>query len=215
MLTECCILAVALGRDFSGAVTTISQVVTEIATLSCSPCPPTSRLHQCPAAPSTHRRRSHSGLPRGFSTTPIGRPTALQRRWILVVKPPCGSGQAPGSESPFSPAAQRCARIVVLSSICKVAQFIAAICQSLQHDIPHARLAPAAELPPDRIPVAECLRQVAPRCACAADPQYSVDHAPTIGCRSPAAWRRVRQERRDDRPLFVRHQTASHNQPPP
>ena len=64
-------------------------------------------------------------------------------------------------------------------------QLTAAIRQPLQQDVPRTRPTPAAELPPDRIPVAECLRQVAPWCAGTADPENTIQHPPMVGWRRP------------------------------
>jgi len=93
-------------------------------------------------------------------------------------------------------------------------QLTAAIRQPLQQDVPRTRLTPAAELPPDRIPVAECLRQVAPWYASAADPENTIQHPPMVGWRAPATQRGGGNERLDDRPFLVCHQTAKHSQPP-
>ena len=88
-------------------------------------------------------------------------------------------------------------------------QFTAAIGQTLQQDIPYAKLTPAAELPPRRIPVAERLRQVAPWCADTADPENTIQHPPMVGWRAPATQRRGGKERLDDRPfLLVRYTVA-------
>jgi len=93
-------------------------------------------------------------------------------------------------------------------------QITAAVGQRLQHDVPHTADAPAAELTPDRIPVAERVRQVAPRRAGAADPEHTIQHQAMVARRPPAPRRGCCQKRRDYCPLFVRHQTADHCQPP-
>jgi hypothetical protein len=80
-------------------------------------------------------------------------------------------------------------------------QFTAAIGQPLQQDIPYARLTLATELPPDRIPVAERLRQVAPWCASVPDPENTIQHPPMVGWRAPVTQRSGGKERPDDRPF--------------
>lgn len=93
-------------------------------------------------------------------------------------------------------------------------QFAAAIGERLQHNVPYTGKAPAAELPPHRVPVAELFRQIAPWRAGAGDPENAVQHAAMVVRRPPAACRGHRQERREDRPFIVCHQTADHCQPP-
>ena len=53
-------------------------------------------------------------------------------------------------------------------------QSTATCCQRLNHQVPDARLAPAAELLPHGVPLAERHRQVAPRRSGPANPQYVV-----------------------------------------
>lgn len=61
---------------------------------------------------------------------------------------------------------------------CRVGQ--AAAGERLQHHIPDATVSPAAELPKNRIPVAELLRQIAPRRAGPCDPQDRLDKQPIV-----------------------------------
>ena len=78
----------------------------------------------------------------------------------------------------------------------------------LQDDVEDAAVGPASKLPKDRIPVAEFLRQVAPRRARPHLPKNSVKRAAMVA-RRPAAT--SDQERFEIRPLIVRHQPANHS----
>ncbi len=60
-------------------------------------------------------------------------------------------------------------------------QIIAAVRQSLRQDVPYAGLTPAAEPSPDRIPVAELLRKVAPWHAAATTRRHTLQDPPVIG----------------------------------
>src|SRR5205823_1485621 len=86
--------------------------------------------------------------------------------------------------------------------------------QRLQQQVPYPGLAPAAELPPDRIPIAELRRQVAPRRTGAADPEYPVQFAAVVLWWAPATRGGRGQKRREDRPLVIRYQAADHCRPP-
>jgi hypothetical protein len=66
-------------------------------------------------------------------------------------------------------------------------------------------------LPKDRIPVAELLRQVAPRRASSHQPKDRVEHTTMVARRPTAA---ADQERLEIRPLIVRHQSANHRRSP-
>jgi hypothetical protein len=76
----------------------------------------------------------------------------------------------------------------------------------LQDHIPDAAICPTPELPKDRIPLTEFLRQVAPRCTGAHQPKHRVEHAAMIA-RPPAG--ATDQERFKIRPLIVGHQSAN------
>jgi hypothetical protein len=78
--------------------------------------------------------------------------------------------------------------------------------ERLQDHIPDAAVGPPPKLPKDRIPVAEFLRQVAPRCACPHQPEHRVEHSTMIARRPAAA---TDQERFEIRPLIVGHQSAN------
>jgi hypothetical protein len=78
--------------------------------------------------------------------------------------------------------------------------------ERLQDHIPDAAVGPPPKLPKDRIPVAEFLRQVAPRCACSHQPEHRVEHSTMIARRPAAA---TDQERFEIRPLIVGHQSAN------
>jgi len=68
---------------------------------------------------------------------------------------------------------------------CRIGQ--AAARERLQHHIPDATVSPAAELPKDRIPVAELLRQIAPRRAGSHQPKYPVEHTAMVVRRTATA----------------------------
>jgi hypothetical protein len=75
----------------------------------------------------------------------------------------------------------------------------------LKDDVKDAAVGAASKLPKDRIPVAEFLRQVAPRRAGPHLPKNSVKHTPMVA-RRPATT--SDQERFEISPLIVRHQPA-------
>jgi hypothetical protein len=79
--------------------------------------------------------------------------------------------------------------------------------ERLQDHIPDAAVGPPSKLPKDRIPVAEFLRQVAPRRAGSHQPKHRVERT-TMVARRPTAT--AYQERFEIRPLIVRHQFANH-----
>ena len=83
--------------------------------------------------------------------------------------------------------------------------------ERLQDHIPDAAVGPPSKLPKDRIPVAELLRQVAPRRASSHQPKDRVEHMTMVARRSTAA---AYQERLEIRPLIVRHQSANHRRSP-
>ncbi len=92
---------------------------------------------------------------------------------------------------------------------CRIADATAG--KRFQDHVPDAAVGPAAELPEDRIPVAEFFRQIAPRRAGSHYPEDRIEHATVIARRPTAA---TRQERLEVRPLFVRHQPANHCRSP-
>jgi len=83
--------------------------------------------------------------------------------------------------------------------------------QRLQDYVPDAAVGPASELPKDRIPVAELLRQIAPRCACSHQPKHRVQNGAMVGRRATTV---MDQERFEIRPLIVGHQSANQGRPP-
>jgi len=83
--------------------------------------------------------------------------------------------------------------------------------ERFQDHVPDAAVGPSPKLPKDRIPVAEFLRQVAPRCAGSHQPKHRVEHAAMVPWRPAAP---MDQERFEIRPLFVGHQSANQGRPP-
>ena len=78
--------------------------------------------------------------------------------------------------------------------------------ERFQDHVPDAADGPAPKLPKDRIPVAEFLRQVAPRRSRSHQPKYRVEYAAMVA-RPPTA--AMDQERFEIRPLIVGHQSAN------
>src|SRR6516162_3049832 len=72
---------------------------------------------------------------------------------------------------------------------------------------PDAAVGPPPKLPKNRVPVAEFLRQVAPRCPGSHQPKHRVEHAAMVAWRSAAT--AMDQERFETRPLIVGHQSAN------
>jgi hypothetical protein len=68
---------------------------------------------------------------------------------------------------------------------CRIGQ--AAAGESVQDHIPDATVSPAAELPKDRIPVAELLRQITPRRAGSHQPKHRVQHTAMVTRRTASA----------------------------
>jgi len=83
--------------------------------------------------------------------------------------------------------------------------------ERLQDHIPDAAVGPTSELTKDRIPVAEFLRQVAPRRAGSHQPKHRVEHAAMVARRATAS---MDQETFKTRPLIVGHQSANQGCPP-
>ena len=81
----------------------------------------------------------------------------------------------------------------------------------LQDHVPQAAVGPTPELPKDRIPVAELVRQIAPWRAGSHQPEHRVEHTAMVARRATAA---TDQERCKIRPLFVGHQSANQGRPP-
>ena len=92
-------------------------------------------------------------------------------------------------------------------------QCAAAVSQRLKQEVPGARLAPAAALLSHGVPFAEHRRQVAPRRSGPANPEYAVQSVPMVLGRMPATRAGGSQQGREDRPLFVRHQSGDHSRP--
>jgi hypothetical protein len=86
-----------------------------------------------------------------------------------------------------------------------------AAAESLQDHIPDAAVGPAPKLSEDRIPVAELLRQIAPRRTGSHQPKHRVEYAAMIARRPPAA---TDQKRFETRPLIVGHQSTNQGRPP-
>jgi len=84
----------------------------------------------------------------------------------------------------------------------------AASSKPIQDDVEDAAVGPASKLPKDRIPIAEFLRQVAPRRACPHLPKNRIKHAAMVARRSATM---SDQERLEISPLIVRHQPANHS----
>ena len=79
--------------------------------------------------------------------------------------------------------------------------------EPFQDHVPDATVGPPPKLPKNRVPVAEFLRQIAPRCAGSHQPKHRVQHAAIIAWRPSAA--AMDQERFEVRPLIVGHQSAN------
>jgi hypothetical protein len=83
--------------------------------------------------------------------------------------------------------------------------------QCLQDHIPDATIGPSPRLPKDRVPVAELLRQIAPRRTGSHQPKHRVEHAAMIARLTADA---TDQERFKIRPLIVGHQSANQGRSP-
>ena len=81
-----------------------------------------------------------------------------------------------------------------------------------QDHVPDAAVRPPTKLPKDRVPIAEFLRQVAPRCPGSHQPKHRVEHAAMVPWRSAAT--AMDQERFEIRPLIVGHQSANQGRSP-
>jgi hypothetical protein len=78
--------------------------------------------------------------------------------------------------------------------------------ERFQHHVPDAAVGPPPKLPKDRVPVAEFLRQVAPRRPRSHHPKHGVEQAAMVPWRPPAT---MDQERLEIRPLIVGYQSAN------
>jgi hypothetical protein len=58
--------------------------------------------------------------------------------------------------------------------------------ERLKDHIPDAAVGPPSKLSKDRVPIAEFLRQVAPRCAGSHQPEHRIEHATMVARRSAA-----------------------------
>jgi hypothetical protein len=83
--------------------------------------------------------------------------------------------------------------------------------QRVEDHIPDATIGPSPKLPKDRVPVAELLRQIAPRRPGSHQPKHRVEHAAMIARPTAAA---TDQERFKIRPLIVGHQSANQGRSP-
>ena len=121
----------------------------------------------------------------GVITMPMGRPSALVRALILVEKPPRERPSALVSVPPFRRGALVRPHDGGVDHLQSRVRYFAAS-QRLQDHVPHAAVGPATELPPDRIPLAQLLRYIAPRRAGAHHPEDRVEHPTVIARRTPA-----------------------------
>ena len=124
------------------------------------------------------------------------------------------SVRGPGVESPFFPGGAAMRPDDGAVDHLQHVQFTATVRQSLQQDVPDTGEAPAAELPPHRIPVAKCLRKIAPGCTGAANPEDTIQRPAMVVRRTSATRRSGCQEWFNDCPFLVRHQTSDHCRPP-
>src|SRR5215470_4604323 len=81
-----------------------------------------------------------------------------------------------------------------------------------QNHVPDAAVSPPPKLPKDRVPVAEFLGQVAPRCSGSHQPKHRIEHTTMVPWRSAAT--AMDQERFEIRPLIVGHQSANQGRSP-
>ena len=79
--------------------------------------------------------------------------------------------------------------------------------EPFQDHVPDATVGPPPKLPKNRVPVAEFLRQIAPRGAGSHQPKHRVEHAAVVAWRPSAA--AMDQEWFEVRPLIVGHQSAN------
>jgi hypothetical protein len=84
------------------------------------------------------------------------------------------------------------------------------IVQRLQYRVPQAADRPTAELPIDRTPLAEVLRQVTPRRARPCDPEHAVQQKPMIAAWPPTLGASLCHEGLEERPFLIRHQPTKH-----
>lgn len=87
--------------------------------------------------------------------------------------------------------------------------------ECLQHHFPNPRQRPASELPIDRTPDAEFLRQITPGRAGTRNPENAIQPTPMIAWWPTAAGPVLSQEWREDCPFLVAHQSTSQNRLPP
>ena len=86
--------------------------------------------------------------------------------------------------------------------------------QGFEHQLEQAALRPAAELPVDRVPLAEMPVQIAPRHAGARDPEDAVENPPVILRRPPALAAPRDHQRFEKSPFLIRHQAANQERLP-
>jgi hypothetical protein len=89
-----------------------------------------------------------------------------------------------------------------------------ALVQRRQQHIPHPTQGPAPELAIDRVPFAEMVVQIAPGRARSGDPEHPVQHQPVIPGPTTAPRTALDHQRREERPLLIRHQTTNQDRSP-
>jgi len=95
----------------------------------------------------------------------------------------------------------------------QLVQCSAAVCERLKHQVPDARFAPTAELLPHGVAFAELCWEIAPWHSRPAEPEYAVQFVPVVFWWTPATRAGRDQERSENRPLIVGHQSAEHSRP--
>lgn len=83
------------------------------------------------------------------------------------------------------------------------------IVDRLQQEIPDARQRPPTELPIDRRPLAEELRQIAPLHARPGDPEHTVEDKTMIARTTAAMGALGDDERLEERPFLVAHKASN------
>jgi hypothetical protein len=83
--------------------------------------------------------------------------------------------------------------------------------QLLKDRVESAVVVPLVEQTPNRLPRAECGRQVTPRRPRAQDPEYAIHHRAPISGRATGDRRRIEQVR-DSFPLLIREPMSKHDE---
>lgn len=124
-----------------------------------------------------------------------------------------GIVQVPDFESPFwAGSTAMCPDRAAVDQLQQISIAAAVSKKSLEQNVPHARRTPAAELPPYRVPVAECRRQIAPGRSTPTDPEDAIQHAPMIAGPAAALHRNGDDDLLEDGPFIVRHQATNHGE---